>query len=240
MPAIVGNTNHIFRTRVPTGQFGCEKKTIKTYHCEVCGKEKSRVGKVCVVCRGILKTDPNKKEELVCKHCGKTFLAYKSEPNRKYCSMQCFLDNHPKRPTRHNGIHVKCAECGCVLYRRPSEIKKNKTGVWFCDQTCFHRWYIGENHGNFSPNTEPRRGIACLWWKRYVKQRDKECQWCGSKKDLHAHHIIPWRLDEGLRFDVDNGIILCKTCHKRVRRDEMEYARLFNILTVLKGGRWLI
>lgn len=231
MPAIVGNTNYLSRNRPPT---------IKKYYCEVCGKEKSRVGKVCVVCRGILKTDPNKKEELVCRHCGNTFLAYKSERDRKYCSMRCFLDNHPKRPTRHNGIHIKCAGCGNELYRRPSEIKKNKVGVWFCDQTCFHRWYVGEKHHNFNPDKQdPRNETAIYWWKKYVLARDKECQWCGSDKHLHAHHIIPWRLNEDLRFDVDNGIILCKTCHDRVRRDEMAYARLFNILTVLNGGRWL-
>lgn len=51
-------------------------------------------------------------------------------------------------------------------------------------------------------------------WKKLVKARDNNtCQHCGSKKELHVHHIIEWAKDESKRFDVNNGITLCIDCH---------------------------
>jgi len=54
-------------------------------------------------------------------------------------------------------------------------------------------------------------------WRMSVFERDSfVCRKCGSEKEINAHHIIPWsRTEEGspLRFDVSNGITLCKDCH---------------------------
>jgi hypothetical protein len=54
-------------------------------------------------------------------------------------------------------------------------------------------------------------------WRMAVFQRDGFlCVDCGSKKNLNAHHIIPWsKTEKGspLRFDVNNGVTLCKVCH---------------------------
>lgn len=53
-------------------------------------------------------------------------------------------------------------------------------------------------------------------WRRLVKERDKECKNCGIKENLHAHHIIPWKINESKRFDIENGLTLCRSCHKKV------------------------
>jgi hypothetical protein len=54
-------------------------------------------------------------------------------------------------------------------------------------------------------------------WRMTVFQRDGfKCVECGSKKNLNAHHIIHWAETERgdpLRFDVNNGVTLCKKCH---------------------------
>jgi len=50
-------------------------------------------------------------------------------------------------------------------------------------------------------------------WKVAVVKRDKVCQCCGSKQNRHAHHIKHATYSPELRFDVDNGITLCKDCH---------------------------
>ena len=41
---------------------------------------------------------------------------------------------------------------------------------------------------------------------------------CNSEKDLHAHHIIPWKKDKIKMLDLDNGITLCRSCHSREER----------------------
>ena len=56
-------------------------------------------------------------------------------------------------------------------------------------------------------------------WGLDVKTRDAfKCQECGSENDLHAHHIIPWKYDSEKRFDMGNGITLCRSCHAKAER----------------------
>ena len=58
-------------------------------------------------------------------------------------------------------------------------------------------------------------------WKRQVNTRDNfKCLTCGSDKNLHTHHIIPWEKDESLRFEVSNGETLCNSCHIRKERQQ--------------------
>lgn len=50
-------------------------------------------------------------------------------------------------------------------------------------------------------------------WKKVIKKRaDFKCERCGSKEYIQAHHIIP-RTDYSLRYDLMNGIALCRGCH---------------------------
>lgn len=49
------------------------------------------------------------------------------------------------------------------------------------------------------------------------KNRDKHsCTNCGSKKHLHAHHILPYWLLEKAFYDLNNLTTLCTECHKNV------------------------
>ena len=57
-------------------------------------------------------------------------------------------------------------------------------------------------------------------WRKSVFDRDHyTCQCCGNRNGdgktvyLEAHHIFNWRANVDLRYDVDNGITLCKDCH---------------------------
>lgn len=53
-------------------------------------------------------------------------------------------------------------------------------------------------------------------WRKAVLERDSHtCQDCGGSKELDVHHIQSL-LDypEGI-FEIDNGLTLCKDCHKR-------------------------
>lgn len=62
-------------------------------------------------------------------------------------------------------------------------------------------------------------------WKKAVKARDFfTCQRCGkvgTSNQVEAHHKIPvWFTDKSrlsfMKFDMDNGITLCKQCHKQI------------------------
>lgn len=52
---------------------------------------------------------------------------------------------------------------------------------------------------------------------------------CGYsvRRHLQAHHIVRWADSVFLRYDVSNGITLCKRCHYRIRNKESAYVELF-------------
>jgi 5-methylcytosine-specific restriction endonuclease McrA len=56
-------------------------------------------------------------------------------------------------------------------------------------------------------------------WRLAVFQRDSfACQHCGDARgrNLNAHHLKDFTNYPSLRFDVTNGITLCRACHARV------------------------
>jgi len=53
------------------------------------------------------------------------------------------------------------------------------------------------------------------WRNEVLKRGNYKCFHCGSYNNLQAHHIKSFKFYPKLRFDVNNGIILCKSCHKK-------------------------
>jgi len=65
-----------------------------------------------------------------------------------------------------------------------------------------------------------RRGLEYKLWREAVFKRDNwTCRECKKEKEvsgkLEAHHIKPFSLFIELRFDINNGVTLCKECHKK-------------------------
>ncbi len=81
-----------------------------------------------------------------------------------------------------------------------------------------------------------------ITWRKAVYTRDGfRCQMPGcnprGRKVLHAHHIQRWADNPTLRFVVNNGITLCKTCHKKVTANEESYQALFSGIAMKNGNR---
>lgn len=57
-------------------------------------------------------------------------------------------------------------------------------------------------------------------WRLRVFERDKfKCQGCGQVGGkLHAHHIKEFAKYPDERFEVSNGLTLCKSCHNNIHR----------------------
>jgi predicted restriction endonuclease len=67
-------------------------------------------------------------------------------------------------------------------------------------------------------------------WRKDVYSRDKFCcQWpgCSNNKKLNAHHIRTWANFPALRYDINNGITLCKQHHKMIQGMEDSYESVF-------------
>jgi 5-methylcytosine-specific restriction endonuclease McrA len=78
---------------------------------------------------------------------------------------------------------------------------------------------------NFKSNHDPQREV----WRLAVLRRDKwRCLKCGckSKVNLNTHHIIQWSKAPYLRYNLNNGITLCKVCHKQMFYNEESYQKM--------------
>jgi len=81
----------------------------------------------------------------------------------------------------------------------------------------------GESHwfwkgGITEKNHLIRQSSEYKSWRRSVYIKDEyTCQECGQKHiDIVAHHIKPFAKFPELRFDINNGIVLCRKCHSRL------------------------
>jgi hypothetical protein len=72
--------------------------------------------------------------------------------------------------------------------------------------------------GGITPeNVKIRTSNASIEWRKAVFGRDNfTCKDCGQYGGaLQAHHIKRFSEYPKLRFEITNGITLCKTCHKK-------------------------
>lgn len=83
------------------------------------------------------------------------------------------------------------------------------------------KYWKGENNPNWNGGITPinikiRESFQYRQWRSDVFQRDNwSCQTCGIVGGkLQAHHIKSFSKHPELRFELNNGITLCRECHK--------------------------
>lgn len=58
-------------------------------------------------------------------------------------------------------------------------------------------------------------------WRHLVQQQGNgACQWCGDRRYVIAHHIQHQDTRPDLRYDVSNGVTLCRDCHQLLHNVE--------------------
>lgn len=122
-----------------------------------------------------------------------------------------------------------CCKCGKITVVRGSDLRRGSTESCGClqkERSAKHaKEQKGINHYRYRHDlsdkdrliSKDRRLVGPYKsWCKFVYKRDNyTCQQCfkiGGK--LCAHHIYNWADYPELRFDLDNGITLCNTCHK--------------------------
>jgi 5-methylcytosine-specific restriction endonuclease McrA len=88
-----------------------------------------------------------------------------------------------------------------------------------CSGEKCHLW-----KGGITPiNSKIRHSVQYIEWRNVVFERDNyTCQHCfarnGNGKSIHleAHHIKQFAHYPKLRFNIDNGVTLCRDCHNKI------------------------
>lgn len=68
--------------------------------------------------------------------------------------------------------------------------------------------------------------LDSLWSKAVKANWNNCCALCFKPDGLDAHHVIPRRASWALRWDIKNGVALCRECHSMAHliniRDKIE------------------
>lgn len=128
-----------------------------------------------------------------------------AESNRRRTGMKL---SRPK-----SGVSTVCGNCKKEIIIPNWRYSKSKTH--FCNKKC---------------QGEATRTSAQFWrrtseykkWRSDVLHRDSyKCTKCSSDKNLHAHHVVEANKDVSLRYNVDNGLTLCFSCHIKIHQQPL-------------------
>lgn len=161
------------------------------------------------------------------------------EPNklrrnkRHFCSRKCYqiqwgLDRTGEKNVRWNPLNERlCKFCSKQFHRTGRYGKPAK----YCSMGCKakdqvesfsgannHRWKGGIS----SLGDKIRHSEEYIAWRNTCGKRDKfKCQFCGAShsKRLVIHHIKTFEKYPSLRFEVSNGITLCRACHMKLHAE---------------------
>ena len=151
-----------------------------------------------------------------------------------FCSVRCKAQvqrmirgtRHPR--WKHRQRTKICASCGGMFSH-----KGQTQGIegWlkrkYCSQKCGpgYKFSPGEKHplwkggveGSMARGGRRRRDHRQTHWSKSILRRDDfTCRRCGKRGgDLHAHHVLSFIDHVEERWNIDNGITLCKPCHYR-------------------------
>ena len=215
---------------------------LKEFLCQYCGKEfyrdasqvkRGRIKFCSIECSAKAhqgeKSSRWKRVKVNCLVCGKEFFIKASWLKRgrgKCCSRECYYKTDAyliqRRKTLTTGKRIKriCLYCKKEFEVLESSLKNERDGL-YCSKKCQRKSNPrGEKAYNWRGGITPihqviRHSEQAVIWRQKVFERDNyTCQRCSKRGVvLNAHHIKPFSKFPELRFDVNNGITLCKSCH---------------------------
>lgn len=83
------------------------------------------------------------------------------------------------------------------------------------------------------------------WSAEVRKFGESRCIFCGSTEKPEAHHVKPKSQFQEYALDLDNGVVLCHRCHKRlhycggneIQKKAEEEVQLRILLAIPKGQK---
>jgi hypothetical protein len=156
-----------------------------------------------------------------CKYCGGDF---KKEWQKKYCCRECANKDNAKKLSKNRlgkgnpMFGKKSWNSGIYGVIKHPENQGEKCKFW--------------KGGISREKYKLRRSPEWKKWRESVFKRDNwTCQKCKTRGlKLEPHHIKLFSYFEKDRFDVNNGITLCKKCHKEIHSGKNQFKKIIKVI----------
>lgn len=152
-----------------------------------------------------------------CKLCRDSF--YRTHRRQRFCSIEC---KKKSRENARNNWRIKrkkqlsrdkdskktgvvkrvCRHCQKVFYTQAAQVKHR--GGLYCSPQCAQRQRTYDSLSIVA--------LDNLWRKASLKLKGNACEYCRDSQGLNVHHIFS-RTNKKMRWDIDNGVILCVEHH---------------------------
>lgn len=177
-----------------------------------------------------------------CKECGE----YYEGRGKEFCSISCrsknktwvkrMADGHTGQTAWNKGKNIQTNDA-LRIWRINGGTPWNKglNGVHLSPATEFKVGdcrITGENNINWKGgvsdvNRKIRKSKEYKTWRTNIYQRDGwVCRLCDVKcqtGNIVAHHIDNFADNEDKRFDLDNGVTLCRSCHAKIHNPKNKF-----------------
>lgn len=166
----------------------------------------------------------------LCLTCGNEF-RFSPSDDQKYCSVECCNKSPEKSEVSRRLAHAAWDNDESRQRLLEGIKRRSQDPTW---RSAAH-FQQGTAHPKFRGNKRGRDIDAAryeykAWHKAVLRRDDYTCQICGERGGrLQAHHIKEWAEYPESRYDVDNGMTLCKGCHRRL------HARIRELLGTTGG-----
>ncbi len=133
-----------------------------------------------------------------------------------------FIEDSGKRNTAGNALWLIRCFCGVEFISKPSRVTAKTTVSCGCYRRKVsseaQKKRLGIKHPRWNPDKtyEDRVERRCFnelkIWRNLIYRRDNyTCLCCGQRGGyLQAHHMNGWHWCEEERFDINNGVTLCR------------------------------
>ena len=171
-----------------------------------------------------------------CAYCGEEVYkknCYKGRFENYFCNRE-----HQIAYQKSKSFKMKCEVCGKWFYCQPSQVSLRNRAC--CSVECSK---INQSkkidRRRLSSGMTKRQINRCIRyskkmddWRISVFQRDDyTCQECGERGGyLEAHHIKPFAYFPELRFELSNGMTLCRKCHNKTKISASEMKEKYDNL----------
>jgi hypothetical protein len=151
------------------------------------------------------------------------------------CGIEKPIKKFRKDKRRPDCRTITCRECYTnnkleIWIRTPEQIQAQREKLKGRKYSIEHRLAISKGnkrrinegnhnflkHGKGYKDEDRHRIEYAIWKEKLLERADYKCEKCGGLKRLCGHHKKCFYEYPELRFDLDNGEILCHVCHQRL------------------------